>query len=65
MVNPDSFGTLQQLSQSSVAPISYYSLSRLEQAGIGSLSRLPYSVKILLESVLRNCDGYAITRIMS
>jgi aconitate hydratase len=37
MVNPDSFGALQQLSQSSVAPISYYSLSRLEQAGIGNL----------------------------
>ncbi len=62
MVNPDPFGARQQLSFDNAAAISYYSLSRLEQAGLANLSRLPYSIKILLESVLRNCDGYAITR---
>ncbi|MFZ2172262.1 MAG: aconitate hydratase AcnA [Methylococcaceae bacterium] len=62
MVNPDPFGALQQLSFGNVAPVSYYALSRLEQAGVAKLSRLPYSIKILLESVLRNCDGYAITQ---
>lgn len=62
MINPDPFGALQQLSFGNAAPVSYYALSRLEQAGITNLSRLPYSIKILLESVLRNCDGYAITR---
>jgi aconitate hydratase len=38
-------------------PVSYYSLRALsEQRGI-DLTRLPYSVKVLLENVLRFCDG--------
>jgi aconitate hydratase len=40
----------------------YYSLAHLEKSGIvKSLSRLPVSIRILLESVLREHDGYAIT----
>src|SRR5271165_7214083 len=39
----------------------YYSLPALEQAGIGRISRLPVSIRIVLESVLRNCDGKKIT----
>src|ERR1700730_4000422 len=35
----------------------YYSLPALEEAGIGYVSRLPVSIRIVLESVLRNCDG--------
>ena len=35
----------------------YYSLPALEQAGLGKISRLPVSIRIVLESVLRNCDG--------
>ena len=35
----------------------FYSLPALEKAGIGSISRLPVSIRIVLESVLRNCDG--------
>ena len=35
----------------------YYSLPALEEAGIGNVSRLPVSIRIVLESVLRNCDG--------
>jgi aconitate hydratase len=35
----------------------YYSLPALEEAGIGKVSRLPVSIRIVLESVLRNCDG--------
>jgi aconitate hydratase len=38
----------------------YYSLPQLEQTGIASLSRLPVSLRILLESVLRNLDGRRI-----
>ncbi len=34
-----------------------YSLPRLEAAGLGAISRLPVSIRIVLESVLRNCDG--------
>src|SRR5262245_48045184 len=35
----------------------YYSLPALEKAGIGAVSKLPISIRIVLESVLRNCDG--------
>ncbi len=35
----------------------YYSLPQLEKAGIGKISRLPISIRIVLESVLRNFDG--------
>src|ERR1700760_2097913 len=35
----------------------FYSLPALEEAGIGKISRLPVSIRIVLESVLRNCDG--------
>ena len=35
----------------------FYSLPALEAAGLGKISRLPVSVRIVLESVLRNYDG--------
>jgi len=38
-------------------PQQYYSLPALEAAGIGPVSRLPVSIRLVLESVLRNCDG--------
>src|ERR1700756_2290539 len=39
----------------------YYSLPALEQKGLGKISRLPVSIRIVLESVLRNCDGKKVT----
>jgi len=39
----------------------YYSLPALEEAGVGKISRLPVSIRIVLESVLRNCDGKKVT----
>src|SRR6185436_4132370 len=39
----------------------FYSLPALEQAGLGKISRLPVSIRIVLESVLRNCDGKKVT----
>jgi aconitate hydratase len=38
-----------------------YRLSKLEDAGLGNMTALPYSIRVLLESLLRNCDGYAVT----
>jgi aconitate hydratase len=38
-----------------------YSLPALESAGLGKISRLPISIRIVLESVLRNCDGKKVT----
>ena len=39
----------------------FCSLPALEQAGLGALRRLPVSLRIVLESVLRNCDGRRVT----
>ena len=39
----------------------YYALPALEAAGLGQISRLPVSIRIVLESVLRNCDGVKVT----
>ena len=39
----------------------YYSLPALDKAGVGDISKLPISIRIVLESVLRNCDGQKIT----
>ena len=36
-------------------------LAALEAAGLGQISRLPHSIRIVLESVLRNCDGRKVT----
>ncbi|HEY3171611.1 MAG TPA: aconitase family protein, partial [Thermoanaerobaculia bacterium] len=35
----------------------FYSLPRLEKAGVGPVSRLPVSLRVVLESLLRNVDG--------
>ena len=43
------------------APGKYYSLPALEAAGVGNVSRLPVSIRIVLESLLRNLDGKKVT----
>src|SRR6266436_5873575 len=40
----------------------FFSLPALEEQGIGKISRLPVSIRIVLESVLRNCDGKKVGR---
>src|SRR3990167_5139380 len=37
--------------------LTYYSLPSLEEERIASISRLPICIRIMLESLLRNCDG--------
>jgi aconitate hydratase len=39
----------------------FHSLPALEASGVGKISRLPVSIRIVLESVLRNCDGIKVT----
>ncbi|MBU6400700.1 MAG: aconitate hydratase AcnA [Verrucomicrobia bacterium] len=39
----------------------FYCLPALEQAGLGAISRLPVSIRLVLEAVLRNCDGKKVT----
>jgi aconitate hydratase len=38
----------------------FYSLPALEAAGLGPISRLPVSIRLVLESVVRNCDGLKV-----
>jgi aconitate hydratase len=38
-----------------------YSLKKLEELGYGSVSKLPFTIKVLLEAVLREFDGYTVT----
>ncbi|MHB1551914.1 MAG: aconitase family protein, partial [Vulcanimicrobiaceae bacterium] len=40
----------------------YYRLAALERAGVAQLDRLPYSIKVLLENLLRFEDGRSVTR---
>ena len=40
----------------------YYALEALEKAGLGQISKLPFSVRVLLESVLRQYDDYVIKK---
>jgi len=38
-----------------------YRLSKLEQLGLTKVDALPFSIRVLLEACLRNCDGYVVT----
>lgn len=38
-----------------------YRLAKLEKDGIAPVSKLPFSIRVLLEAVLRNCDGYQVS----
>ena len=51
------FNTLRQFDSGSATPSYLHSLPALEEAGVGPISKLPVSIRIVLESVLRNCDG--------
>jgi aconitate hydratase len=50
------FNTFQKFDLGNGQQGSFYSLPALEKAGIGPISRLPVSIRIVLESVLRNYD---------
>jgi aconitate hydratase len=55
------FSTLQTFTLGTKGEGRFYSLPILERQGIGPVSRLPVSIRVILESVLRNFDGKKIT----
>ena len=55
------FGTLQNFELGNGQPGKFYSLPALEKAGVGPISKLPVSIRLVLESVLRNCDGKKVS----
>ena len=58
----DEFKTLQKFDAGKGREGFLHSLPALEEQGIGKISRLPVSIRIVLESVLRNCDGKKVQR---
>jgi aconitate hydratase len=59
--NLNSFGTKSVLKVGEQS-FDFFSLEALERAGVGQVSRLPFSLKILLENLLRHEDGRSVTR---
>ena len=55
------FGSLQEFTLGNGQSGKFYSLPALEQAGVGPVSKLPISIRLVLESVLRNCDGKKVS----
>ncbi len=55
-VSNDPFNTCQPFKDGHL-----YSLPALEKQGLGKISRMPVSVRVVLESLLRNCDGERVT----
>src|SRR5437879_13733654 len=55
------FNCLQSFNPVAGQTAKFYSLPQLEKEGIGPISRLPVSIRVVLESVLRNCDSRKIT----
>ena len=55
------YKTLQEFKIGAGKTGKFYSLPALEKAGVGKISRLPVSIRLVLESVLRNCDGKKVT----
>jgi len=53
----DEFKTLQKFDAGNGREGFFHSLPELGRQGVGKISRLPISIRIVLESVLRNCDG--------
>ncbi|MDR0334263.1 MAG: hypothetical protein LBH69_00025, partial [Methanomassiliicoccaceae archaeon] len=41
--------------------ITIFSLRKLEDGGFGGIGRMPYSIKVLIESMIRQNDGSLIT----
>jgi len=59
MANPfDATATLEVGGES----FTYARLGALTDAGVGHVDKLPYSIRVLLESCLRNCDDFVVTK---
>src|SRR5437016_6132012 len=57
----NAFDSLQKFDLGNGQQGTFYSLPALEKAGVGTISTLPVSIRLVLESVLRNCDGKKVT----
>jgi aconitate hydratase len=60
-LNNDLFSTLREFDPGTGKKGKFYSLPALQRVGFDRISRLPVSIRIVLESVLRNCDSKKVT----
>ena len=61
MPNKNSFSAKSTLTAGGKEYV-FYSLPKAEKGGAGDLTRLPYSLKVLAENLLRNEDGKAVSK---
>ncbi len=61
MTPKDPFGSLTPLETTS-GTVHYHALDSLSRAGVADISRLPFSIKIVLENLLRRWDGEIVTQ---
>ena len=57
----NTFNTLQSFELGNGQQGKFYSLLALAEAGLGGIPRLPVCIRLVLESVLRHCDGQKVT----
>ena len=57
----NTFNTLQSFELGNGQQGKFYSLLALAGAGLGDIARLPVCIRLVLESVLRHCDGQKVT----
>ena len=55
------FNTLQSFTAKDGKTYQFHSLPQLEKSGVGAIAKLPVSIRIVLESLLRNCDGKRVS----
>ena len=58
----DSFGVARDFTPRPGESARLFSLPALENAGLGTISRLPVSLRIVLESLLRNENGTSVSQ---
>jgi len=56
------FNSRRTLSTSKSGDYTYYALEALADQNVGHVKKLPYSIRVLLEAMLRNVDGFTVTQ---
>ena len=61
MANPQNLFGAETTLETKAGAFQYFRLNRLAEMGIGHVDRLPFSMKVLLESCLRNADNFVVS----
>ena len=62
MSSSDLFSAKSEFDTFSGEKASFMSIKELENQGLCELDKLPFTIRILLESALRKCDGFLVTK---